>query len=65
MDKKLIKTIVKEIGSPIDFFWDNIEGTSIKSDISRMREYVEKLDIIEKQYKRQYGQRSTKNNTNK
>ena len=48
--KTLTKKIVKICGTPEDFCFDYIEGSSIESDIRRMKEYVACVRRVERKF---------------
>ena len=51
MNKKCLKKIIKECGTPADFYFTYIDDASIESDIRRMREYVRNVNRVERNWK--------------
>lgn len=47
MKKSEINKIIKVCGTPEDFVFDFIDGSSVEADIRRMKEYVDCVKKVE------------------
>lgn len=56
--KRIVKKIIKECGSPMEFVWEYMNDSSVESDIRRMKEYVSCVRRIERKFKLQHSGRA-------